>query len=558
MNRAVYERNILDLAGADPQLASRLGRAETAAGAGFVLSRTGKTVMTLEAGGARRALHSLFDPQKEARRLLEAFPRDGFFLFLGFGCAYHILPCLAWPEVSQLVIVDKDIGILKAVLGEIDLRALFMDPRVRFLIDPKPEELSACMLSHYFPALAGDFHTVTLRPRVEQEKDFFRAAAELVRQSLEELSGDFSAQSHFGKKWFLNTLSNLASAQASSTLLHPKPKALVTGAGPSLEDAIPALKAARGESLLVATDASLPVLLRHDLCPDMVVSIDCQHIGYHHFMAGYPPEVPLVLDLASPPVITRLSSRQVFFTSAHPFSQYVSSHWRRFPFIDTSGGNVSHAAVFLADALGAKEIFLYGADFSYPGGKLYAREAYLYPYFRCRETRTAGIESLCAHFLFRNPGTRAVWRDGKVRYTNALMLRYKEKLEGSCARLGARLVPVPGGGERLSPAKSAGGREKTFPAIFAAGTPKGSWKSFLAGYRESLAGLPLPRAPVISHIQGLSREEKILWTTLLPVSAVFARSLRARGKPPSPSALLELSRAWTGETVERALERGEA
>ena len=34
---------------------------------------------------------------------------------------------------------------------------------------------------------------------------------------------------------------------------------------------------------------------------DLVLSIDCQHISYHHFLRGYPSGAPLVLDLASPP-----------------------------------------------------------------------------------------------------------------------------------------------------------------------------------------------------------------------------------------------------------------
>ena len=159
----------------------------------------------------------------------------------------------------------------------------------------------------------------------------------------------------------------------------------------------------------------------------MVVSIDCQHISYNHFLQGYPEEVPLVLDLASPPVLTKLAPKLAFFTSGHPFSQYVNKHWRRFPVIDTSGGNVSHAAVSLADRLGAAKILLFGADFCYPEGKSYARGSYIYPYFRCRESRLSGLESLFMAFLFRGPAG-SMERDGG-RYVTRSMLRYRERLE---------------------------------------------------------------------------------------------------------------------------------
>ncbi|MDR1179172.1 MAG: DUF115 domain-containing protein [Spirochaetales bacterium] len=562
MNQEIFDRNILSLTGTDPLLATRLSRVEAAAGASFVLSKTQKPVMTLNTGEGGKALHSLVDPEKEGRRLLETYAQDGFFIFLGFGCAYHILPCLPQPRISQIVILDKNIGLLKSVLGEIDLHALLMDSRVRFLIDPLPEELRSFMLSNYFPSLSGDLRTVSLRPRVEMEKNFFLGSMEIIRESLDILSGDFTVQSRFGKKWFTNTLANLEAAEQSSTVLAPGHKAIVTAAGPSLEDAIPSIREERRGSILIATDTSLPVLLRHDLCPDVVVSIDCQHISYNHFLAGYPPDVPLVLDLASPSVITKLSSKLVFFTSAHPFSQYVNAHWRCFPFIDTSGGNVSHAAVSLSDRLGARQILLYGADFSYPEGKPYAREAYIYPYFRCRENRMDPAESLFVHFLFRNQNTRAIWHNGNVRYTNSAMLEYKERLENSAAYLNARLLPIPGRGEIIRPNPKAdpcvtkSGQTRSPDAvsrIFAAGTSSRKWKDFLAFYGESLKNLPAPRDPVMSYIQNLSKKEKDLWATVLPVSTVFVKNLQ-REKPSAPQ-LLELSRNWTLETIERTTRR---
>jgi hypothetical protein len=557
MNQAIFERNVLSLTSTDPRLAAKLSRAEESGDARFVLSKTGKPVLSLHSGEGEKALHSLFDPEREGRRLLETYPQDGFFIFLGFGCAYHILPCLEQPRISQIVILDKDLGLLKRVLGEIDLRALLMDSRVRFLIDPQPGELGGFLLSNYFPSLAGDLRTVSLRPRVEAEKDFFLGSTNIIRESLQTLSGDFTVQSSFGKKWFANTLRNLEAAQRSTTVLAPRRRAIVTGAGPSLEDAIPLIRKDRGGSALIATDTSLPVLLRHDLCPDAVVSIDCQHISYNHFLSGYPAEVPLVLDMASPAVVTKLSSKPVFFTSGHPFSQYINAHWRQFPFIDTSGGNVSHAAVSLADSLGAEKIFLYGADFSSPGGKPYAREAYIYPYFRYRENRTHSIESLFAHFLFRNRNTVCVWQNGKARYTNAMMLSYKERLENSCACLSGELIPAPGGGEPIKPGSRAGCRPPArIPRIFAAGTSSRDWRDFLAVYAESLKNLPPPIDPVMAYIGNLPKDEKDLWATVLPVSTVFVKTLQ-REKPSAPE-LLNLSRAWTLEMIGRALGRGPA
>jgi hypothetical protein len=104
-------------------------------------------------------------------------------------------------------------------------------------------------------------------------------------------------------------------------------------------------------------------------------------------MQGLPSGMPLFVDLASPPTVTRMAARRYYFSSGHPLDRYVAARFRAFPILDTSGGNVTHAAVSLAEYMGAGKIQLYGADFSYPFGKSYARGTYIYPYFDLRQNR---------------------------------------------------------------------------------------------------------------------------------------------------------------------------
>lgn len=550
MSQTIIDRNLLGLSASDPALSFRLGRIDENERASFLTSRTGRLVIATESGGRNQPLHSLFDPEKEGLRYLETYPQDGFFVFLGFGCGYQVLPFLDKPNISHFLVIDKDLGLLKAVLSRLDLRRILLDQRVRFLIDPSPEELKSFMLSMYIPSISGDLRTVVLRPRVEQEPDFFQDCLRIIKESLDTLSDDYTVQTHFGKKWFVNTLSNLEAAERSTTVLVPKRRAIVTGAGPSLELAFTEIRERRNDSLLIATDTSLPALLANDLVPDLVVSIDCQHISYNHFLQGYPEGVPLVLDLASPPILTKLGARLSFFTSGHPFSQYVNTHWRNFPSIDTSGGNVSHAAVSLADRLGVQQIRLYGADFSYPEGKSYARGTYIYPYFRSRETRIDGIENLFVSFLFGNRNIKKDWENGTVRYTTKPMISYKERLENASRLLKAELVPVRGLGERIVVREED--KHRTFapsPQLFSSGKSAGPWKEFLSFYLAGLKALPKPANPVLNYLFSLTQEERNLWTTILPVTAVLRKV--SRDMKPNAAEILEQAREWTVDTVER-------
>jgi hypothetical protein len=551
MNDEIFRRNLSCLEEIDPSLAVRIAQAKPSPRIGFTLSKTGKPVALALREGEKRSLHSLFDPEKEGQRMADSQPGEGFFLFFGLGCAYHIFPCLRKPALSRLVIIETDLGFLKAVFGEVDFTRLLKDSRVSLLANPARAELEHFLFEEYLPALAGDLRTVFLRPRFEDEKVFFEDRLEVVKNCIEDISGDFSVQSRFGKRWFLNSLRNLSFAEESRplpSLCAAQKLVAVTAAGPSLEDAIPAIKAHGKEAFLIATDTSLPPLLARGIEPGLVISLDCQHISYNHFLCGLPEKIPLVLDLASPPVLAGLTKNVSFFTSGHPFSRYVNSFWRAFPVCDTSGGNVTHAAASLAVSLGARQILLYGADFSYPDGKTYAREAYVYPHFRSRETRLQSIESFFTHFLFRAE-THALWKDQRVKYTSPSLSGYRRRLEQSFSGFTAKpLVPGAFWGEVITLEGSLH-QERTSPPV----RTSVSSRQFLETYRQNLLALQPPASPASLFFQKLPQPEKILWTTLLPVCAAFFKASREENL--SAAQLMENSRQWAVEAVEKTLGR---
>ena len=134
------------------------------------------------------------------------------------------------------------------------------------------------------------------------------------------------------------------------------------------------------------------------------------------------------MDLASPPVLTDLTERLVFFSSGHPFSLYLNRLYRPFPILDLSGGNVTHAAASLAQAAGAREVYLYGADFSYPSGQPYARGTYLFPYFQSRSVRMTGSENNFYQFI-RDSRPRRESVGDTWRFRTSTMDHYRESLE---------------------------------------------------------------------------------------------------------------------------------
>lgn len=557
MSSLILSRNLLALSGRDQLLGQRLETADVDRRFAVRQARNGMPVPVCRTDGREIALHSLVDPAREGQRLAQAQPAGGFIVALGLGAGYGLLPYLRQTQTSGILIIEYSAPLLRFILEEFDLAELLADPRVTLLLDPSPAEIGNRLPALYVPSLAGDIRTMPLRPRTELDPAAFQTATDAMREVLGKISDDYSVQAFFGRLWFRNAIRNLFVAERPSPPLKPARRAVVAAAGPSLESAIDAIAAERrAGALLIATDTSLPALIGMGMKPDIAVSIDCQAISYYHFVKGIPDDVPLVLDLASPNRLARLSHNVRFFSSGHPFCAFLSSRWRPFPALDTSGGNVTHAALSLAEALGAERTLLAGADFSYPDGKSYARGTYIYDYFAKTASRISPLESSFAGFVFRTPSVQRQGdrdEEGRVysRYVTKPLLSYRLHLEEFAAKADMVVEPFRGRGVEIRIPVRGRERRSRRP-LFAAGPARIGAETFLRDYAKMLSALPPPYEPVAAYLGSLDHERRDLWTTLLPTASAIRRSA---GRNAADSAgLLEETRLWALAEIAEGLD----
>jgi hypothetical protein len=346
---------------------------------------------------------------------------------------------------------------------------------------------------------------------------------------------------------------NLARSEKLGVVLAPARRYLITAAGPSLEGQLPQVGRMQAEgATLLATDTSLPLLLSAGLVPDVVLSIDCQVVSYHHFFKGLPGKTVLILDLASPPILTRQTDRILFFSSSHPFSLYLNRFYRPFPILDLSGGNVTHAALSLAREAGAREVFLFGADFSYPSGRPYARDTYLYPYFLSRSSRTGSSEELFWSFV-RSTRPRRETNDHGWLLRTSSMDHYRESLERSLDMIDYEFHAVPGKGVPIRTGEKTRLKSSRgdLVQILSSGAMSMGWQEFLADYGRRLAALPPLSGPPQDYLEDLGTENRQAWATLLPSAAAF------RNESSDGPAALEKSRIWTIERIQTLLKRNQ-
>ena len=504
IDKQILEHNLFSLARVDPLLSARLASAVPSGGVyHFQKARSGEIIPYIKmTDGAVRPLHSTVDPRSEGARLVSTLAEEGYLVFLGLGGAFAAETALVREITKKIVVVEYGSSGLLELLGSKDYSSLLQDHRFHLLLDLSPEQLKAFILNNYIPAVDGGIRVFPLRVRIDAEKRF-GDAADAVKQAIDAVSRDFSVQAYFGKHWFSNIIRNIFLAESQYASIPCIQKAIVCAAGPSLDEQIPAIrniqaanKNQKAASFVIAADTSLPSLLLAGIEPDAVVSIDCQHISYQHFFYALPKKTLLFVDLASPSPVASRTKNRIFFSGGHPLSLYISKSWRSLPVLDTSGANVTYAAISLAETLGAGEITLFGADFSYPLGKTYARGAYIYPYFEKSQNRYLPLEAQHSSFLYRDAALKKIRRsNGDWRYETSSFCFYREKVE-------QKIKGFPSVKARAA-------------SLFPLKTASQTAFSFLENYKKSIETLESFSA---------QPEQDELCVTLLPLAAFFRRT----------------------------------
>lgn len=547
---ALLQKNLRALSSSDPELAYKILSSERAENVIFKKGRDFPSVPFVKAGENFVSLCSLFSSEAESRKIFNSFKQSGFTVFFGFGAGRHIVPFLQKREISGILVIDYDVKYFRAIFEEIDLTGFFSNKKFHLLVDPSPEEIKDHILKNFFPALSGGFQIIPLKNRTNQEKSFFLGASSVIEETLNMISGDYTVQSLFGRRWFKNIIGNIKRSAESKETIPPQKKVLITGAGPSLEMQIEEIRREKKSGFLIASDTSFPALMENGIEPDAVISIDCQHITYSHFFKKIPKQTKLVLDLASPVFLSRLSEKTIFFISGHPLSLFVGSRWRDFPHIDTSGGNVSHAALSLASSLNAEEIHIFGLDFSYPDRKSYARGCYIYDNLGKHAGRYSTLEHLM--FSFSSHAAPTEKNDGHIVYSTKMLEKYHESFMNFAEGNNLNIVMPEKSAGRILDIKPGGGKRVIHP-FFAAGEAKCHWKKFLSDYKDLIEALPENPSSFGEYYSSLDESKKDLFLTLLPGSANIRKSYF--NDDASPAEVIKFAKRWSIGVIENALRK---
>lgn len=366
-------------------------------------TKTGSFIPVLNNG---RTIESKYNPEREAENLLNSINTiPEFIIVFGVASGIFIKQCFArFPKAFILGVenTQADIDFLQDFqnVQEISKNKNFF---ITTIADFKQN-----LTRLYLPSLYGNLKIIEILSWANENKEIMPLLKDELNSAIKAISADFSVQAHFGKIWQKNILNNLYYCQNHQYKINfktDKKTAAVIAAGPTLDSKIEVLKKERQKLYIISTDTAYQTLIKNNIYPEIVVSLDGQFLSHEHFMNTCKEEPTIfAFDLCSSNSCIRNipSNKLFFFNSGHPLSVLASSAKDAdFPELYSGAGTVTITAFDLAKNLGFSEIQVYAADFSYVNGKAYSKGTYLDSIYRNNDNKLFNSETSFTKLMFR-------------------------------------------------------------------------------------------------------------------------------------------------------------
>lgn len=153
--------------------------------------------------------------------------------------------------------------------------------------------------------------------------------------------------------------------------------AILVSAGPSLDKNINEIRKAKGKAFIVAVDTALKTLLKKNIIPDIVITID-PHKPPILFMHMKFKDIPMVVcDCSNYELHVLHQGKRFYFAETESYMSYIYNECTGGKLYSTeTGGSVANNAFSLINILGFKKIILVGQDLAYTGKKFHTTDAY--------------------------------------------------------------------------------------------------------------------------------------------------------------------------------------
>ena len=382
----IFKNNLQALFTQDEILASRLwGMSEVAKYDVFV----GKDPIDINIIDNKTLKYVYESPVKDVQDALETveneYKRYPIMYFYGLGNGIFYKALLKNQTHERIIVIEPDIEILYAVLNLVDLTQELLSQRLVLFysefatytqfyfaaVDPRftpyAKTYNLIVHTHFYEENFGD-------DIVRVNKDIAKAISQMVVAH-----GNSIDDILVGTKHHIENIPEMVNNYCYTNLVKKRyglmDTAVIVSTGPSLDKQLKTLKKFAPYVTVISLDASLPILMKHDIKPDYVTSIERVE-ATSTFFKNKNEKIDkdayfIVASLTHRKTIENILPRRLALTM-RPQQDAIAFGMSKYGYLGI-GHSTANQAYQLAYALGHKNIVLIGQDLAFaPDGKSHA------------------------------------------------------------------------------------------------------------------------------------------------------------------------------------------
>lgn len=345
-----------------------------------------RQVLIAEYEGTVYQLDSLYSQSNLAHLWEKLLPeKQGYmakYIFFGLGNGMLVRKVLERSDDSvRIYVYEPSMVFCHFLLSELDFSDILADQRVVVMAEQELLNVREYLTNYVdYRDLNQLYYQPFFNYRIlfKKEQREFLDEIQLMYNSV---SATQNVLGRYGEKYYTNLMWNCSEFIKSKSLvdLYAKmPKQIpfiIVSSGPSLDKNIEYLKGLKGRAFMIAADSALRVLLRHDIYPDMFVSVD----GWKnpkHFQDPRIAQIPILTEAsANRCTIARAKGDRYFFNDLNPhINAFFAEKGIVLPRFAT-GGSVANTAYSMAVGMEFKTVILVGQDLAYTDNKTHSTES---------------------------------------------------------------------------------------------------------------------------------------------------------------------------------------
>ncbi|MDD5065751.1 MAG: DUF115 domain-containing protein [bacterium] len=433
LKKELYKKNRDVLAGKNPELASRLDALDLSGAMAdtyqVLTTKNGLFTLQIRIKDQVYLLHSKYDPQQESDSLADKLIRDKYDIIFcgGFGLGYLILSLFQkkGDHFSKVIVIEKDLILLKIALSLSDLTPLLGDERFLLLHEEKNDikGLNDILIQ----SVTKKCYTFIPSLHFKLDHDFYSNLKYLIESYLSRKNINIATLTRFQNLWIYNIFRNHGKFLSSKGIdgfsgsFRDKP-CLVISAGPSLNDSIAMIRDHQEKFIIIAVDSIFQTLVRQGIDPDFVVTVDPQYINFKYFEYNRYFKASLVSEISAFPLTLKKYRGPIyFFSSVFPLARFMERFTSAKGEIDM-GGSVSTTAFDLAVRTGADPIILAGQDLAFLKDRTHAKGSYVEKYWSLRYNKFNTSFNGVYRYIYNNLFIRIRSNNGSLVQTDKRLM----------------------------------------------------------------------------------------------------------------------------------------